>query len=185
MNETATWMAEARKNAGWVMALGVIEIVAGFLVVFSPLAGGLTVTMLLGAGLMVGGVVRLFAAFGAGSFGAGALAFLSGLLAAVLGFYLLANPGFGLATLTLVVAMMFFAGGLTQVLVALKMRPASGWGWMMTGGILTLLFAFMVWLQFPISGIWLIGTLVGIHLIFAGMTTVTAASAARKLTAND
>lgn len=185
MNEISTWMAEARKNAGWVVALGVIEILAGILVIFSPLTGGLTVTMLLGAGLMVGGVVRLFAAFGAGSFGAGALAFLSGLFAAVLGFYLLANPGFGLATLTLVVAMLFFASGLTQILVALKMRPASGWGWMLTGGILTVLFAFMVWRQFPISGFWLIGTLVGIHLIFAGMTAVSVGGAARKLTAND
>lgn len=183
MNATPSWITETHKNAGWLVALGVIEIIVGVLAIFSPLAGGLAVTMFLGAALMVGGLARLFAAFGADSFGSGALASLWGLLVAVSGFYIFANPGLGLATLTLVVAMMFFASGLTQIFVSLKMRPASGWGWTLTGGIVTVLLAFMVWRQFPFSGLWLVGTMVGIHLIFAGMSTVTVGSAARKLTA--
>jgi len=182
MSVMSTWMAEARKNAGWMMVLGVIEIVIGVFVIFSPLAGGLAVVTLLGFGLMVGGFARLLAAFGAGSFGAGALAFLWGLLMAVSGFYLLMTPGLGLATLTLVLAAMFFANGLIQVVMAFKMKPASGWGWMLTGGIVTVLLAFMIWRQFPFSGLWLVGTLVGIHLMAAGMTTVTVASGARRLT---
>jgi len=179
---TQSWLAQAHKNAGWIVVLGVLEIILGVLVIFSPLAGGLTVTMFIGAALMIGGLARLFTAFGADSFGAGALAFLWGLLVAVSGFYIFANPGLGLATLTLVLAMMFFAGGLTQIFVALKMRPTAGWGWTLTGGIITVLLAFMIWRQFPFSGLWLVGTLVGIHLMFAGMSTVTVGSAARKLT---
>ena len=185
MTAAPNWMKETHKNAGWMVTLGVIEIIVGILVIFSPLAGGLAVTMFLGAGLMVGGIARLFAAFGADSFGAGALAFLWGLLVAVSGFYIFTNPGLGLVTLTLVLAIMFFASGLTQTVVAFKMKPAAGWGWMLFGGIVTVLLAFMVWRQFPFSGLWLVGTLVGIHLLFAGMSTVTVGSAARKLTATD
>lgn len=42
----------------------------------------------------------------------------------------------------------------------------------------------MIWRQFPFSGLWLVGTLVGLQLLVAGMTTVTVAGAARKLTAH-
>lgn len=184
MTAAPNWLKEAHTNAGWLVAVGVIEIIVGVLVIFSPLAGGLTVTMLLGAGLVVGGIARLFAAFGADSFGAGALAFLWGLLVAVAGFYILTNPTLGLASLTMVLAVMFFAGGLTQIVVAFKMKPVSGWGWMLTGGIVTVLLAFMIWRQFPFSGLWLVGTLVGVHLVFAGTSTLAAGSAARKLTAS-
>ena len=182
MTAAPDFRTETHKNAGWLVVLGVIEIVIGILVVFSPLAGGLAATMVLGAGLMFGGIARLAAAFGAGSFGAGALAFLWGLMVAVSGFYIMMNPGLGLASLTLVLAIMFFASGLTQTLVGFKMRPASGWGWMLTGGIITVLLAFMVWREFPFSGVWLVGTLVGVHLLWAGMSTVTVASAARTAT---
>jgi len=182
---TQTWLAQAHKNAGWVVVLGIAEIILGILVIVSPLAGGLAVTMFIGAGLMIGGLIRLFAAFGAESFGAGTLAFLWGLLVAASGFYITVNPGIGLATLTLVLAVMFFASGLTQIFVAMKMRPISGWGWTLTSGILTVVFAFMIQWQFPFSGLWLVGTLVGIHLMFAGMSTFTVGSAARTVTADD
>jgi len=183
MTAAPSFMTETHKNAGWLVALGVIEIILGVVVIFSPLAGGLAATMVLGAGLLIGGIARLIAAFGAGSFGAGALAFLWGLMVAVSGFYIMMNPGLGLASLTLVLAIMFFASGLTQVVTAFKMKPVSGWGWMLFGGIVTVLLAFMVWREFPFSGVWLVGTLVGIHLMMAGMSTVTVGSAARKLTA--
>ena len=183
MTAAPSWMTATHKNAGWLVALGVVEIIVGILVIFTPLAGGLAVTMFLGAALMIGGIVRLFAAFGADSFGTGALAFLWGLLVAVSGFYILMNPGLGLVTLTLVLAIMFFATGLMQIVVAFKMKPVSGWGWMLFSGIVSVLLAVMVWREFPFSGLWLVGTLVGVHMFFAGITTVSVGSAARKLTA--
>jgi len=184
LEQVATsWLKTAHKNAGWVIALGVLQIIAGVVMIFSPLAGGLTVTVVLGLGMMLGGVAGLFAAFGADSFGAGTLAFLWSLLVAVLGFHIATNPGLGLATLTLMLAVIFFAGGLSQIIVAFKMKPIQGWGWALTGGIVGVLAAFMIWRQFPFSGLWLVGTLAGVQLLVGGMTTVTVAGAARKLTA--
>ena len=80
--------------------------------------------------------------------------------------------------------MIFFANGLIQIIMAFKMKPVGGWGWMLFGGILAVLLAFMAWRQFPFSGLWLVGTIVGVNMLSAGMTTVTIAQGARKLTAN-
>jgi uncharacterized membrane protein HdeD (DUF308 family) len=69
---------------------------------------GVAVTIVIGAGMIFGGIARISAAFFADSFGSGALAFLWGLLVASSGFYMFTNPGVGLATLTLILSMLFF-----------------------------------------------------------------------------
>jgi uncharacterized membrane protein HdeD (DUF308 family) len=58
------------------------------------------------------------------------------------------------------------------------MRPAPRWGWMLAGGVLSVLFAVMLWRQLPASSLWLVGTLVGFSLITNGFTTTGVASAA-------
>ncbi len=176
------WLKKAHTNAGWIVALGVLQIILGVIVLSAPMLGGLAVTTFIGFLMLAAGIARLFAAFFADSFGSGALAFLWGLLVAGTGFYMFTNPGLGLATITLVLSMMFFVSGLSDCLVALQVKPAAGWGWTLTGGIVSVLLAVMIWRQFPLSGIWLVGTLVGIHLLLAGMSTMTVGSAARKLT---
>jgi len=176
------WMKKAHKNAGWLVALGVLQVVIGVVVLAAPLAGGLTVTLVIGMAMIFGGIARLVAAFAADSFGIGALAFVWGLIVAATGFYIFTNPGVGLVTLTLVLSMMFFVSGITECVAAFQVKPERGWGWMLTGGIVTVLLAFMIWRQFPFSGIWLVGTLLGVNLLMSGMTTVMIGSAARKLT---
>ena len=95
------WVQHAGKNAGWIVALGVVTIIAGALAIIAPLAGGLAVTMIVGVMMAIGGASRLVGAFHAGSFGQGALAFIGGVLAVVAGLILLARPGVGLQILTL------------------------------------------------------------------------------------
>ena len=127
---------------------------------------------------MAGGA-RLVGAFMAGSFGAGTLTFLWGLVVAVTGFYFVIRPGAGLATLTLVIAVALFVDGVTRIILAFKLKPVKGWGWMLAGGIVSVLFSVMIGRQFPESGVWLVGTLVGVSLIFEGFATLSIAGAAR------
>jgi uncharacterized membrane protein HdeD (DUF308 family) len=174
-------MEKARKNAGWIIVFGIVEIVAGVLAVTAPFVAGLAVTVMIGVAFLLGGGARLVTAFMADSFGAGALTFLWGLIVTATGFYFVIRPGVGLATLTLVVAMVLFMDGLTRVIVSFKMKPVKGWGWMLAGGIISVLFACMVGWEFPASSLWVVGTLVGFSLIFNGFTTITLAGAARQV----
>ncbi len=180
---TATWLEEAKENAGRLMFFGVIEIIAGALAIMSPLFAGVTVAVFVGIALLIGGVARLFGAFMADSFGSGTLSFLWGLILAGTGFYFLVHPGLGLAALTMILAVVFFINGLTQIAISLKMKPVSGWGWMLTGGILSILLAIMIWQQYPLSGTWAVGTFVGINLLFNGFSTVSLGSVAKKAAA--
>jgi len=174
------WLEKAKKSAGWLLVFGIVEIVAGCLSFASPFVAGLTVMVMVGVALLIGGGARLLVAFMADSFGAGALTFLWGLIAAGTGFYLVIRPGIGLVTLTLVVALALFLGGIVRALVAFKLKPVKGWGSMLFGGILDFVFALMIGWQFPASSLWVVGTLVGISLFSAGITTITLAGTARK-----
>jgi len=173
------WLETAKKNAGWLVVFGIVEIVAGILAIAGPLMAGLAVTVMVGIALLLGGGARLVGAFMADSFGAGALIFGWGLLVATTGFYFVIRPGIGLATLTLVVAMVLFMDGVTRVILAFHLKPIKGWGWALAGGIVSILFACMVGWEFPASSLWVIGTLVGFSLLFNGFTTITLAGTAR------
>ena len=176
----SSWMQEAKKNAGWLSILGVVEIIAGIMVIASPGIGGLAVAVMIGVMFLFAGVARLLTAFMADSFGSGALSFIWGLIVTMSGFYMATNPGIALVTLTIILSMVLFGDGLTRIIMGFQMKPESGWGWLAFGGTLSILFAIMIWRQFPLSGVWAIGTLVGISLMFSGITTLTIGRAAKK-----
>ncbi len=88
----------------------------------------------------------------------------------------LGQPLLGLATLTMVLAIYFLANGITEIIAAFQIRPTQGWGFVLFSGIISALLALMILNQWPLSGVWAIGVLVGIQLIFAGMTMITVGS---------
>ena len=161
-----------KKNARLAVIIGIIMLVCGFLAIGSPLAAGLSVTIFVGAMLIVGGISQCFLAFQAGAFGKGLLIFVVGALTAVAGFYLFNQPLAGLASITIFLAVYFVVTGIFELVSAFQIRPAEGWGLMLFNGIVTLLLGIMIWRQFPLSGAWAVGVLFGIKLILSGWSLI-------------
>lgn len=172
-------LSTIKRSAGLGMALGIGIAIAGVLAVISPFIAGLSVTIAVGVLLVVSGVSRLFLAFKMGSFGRGLLMFVLGLLTLAAGGYLVARPGIGLQTLTLVLAAYLFVDGVFEIIYAFRLRPIKGWGWTLFSGIAALVLGIMIWRQFPVSGMWAVGTIAGIHMIFAGSSMASLSRAAR------
>jgi uncharacterized membrane protein HdeD (DUF308 family) len=179
--DASTWGEQVRRNANWVIVLGVLQIVFGVLAIGSPLVTGVAVAWIVGLLLMIAGVGQIVQAFKAGSWGAGALGFLFGIFALLAGLVMLGKPLFGLASLTLVLAFYFLINGVTTLVLALRLRPRDGWGWILFNGVVTLLLAILIWRNWPLSGAWAIGTLVGIHILLSGWSTTAIGLAARRL----
>jgi uncharacterized membrane protein HdeD (DUF308 family) len=175
------WAQVVAKNAGWLIALGVLTVIAGFMAIASPLAAGLGIAVVVGVAMLIAGAARTIGAFGAGSFGQGALAFIGGMLAFVAGAIIVARPGFGLETLTLMLAAYLLADGVSGAVLAFHVRPAKGWGWMLFSAALGVILGFMLLREWPLSGLWAVGTLVGVNLIFSGASMVAIGSSARGL----
>lgn len=171
-----------KRHAGVGMAVGVIVVVAGILALLSPLVAGLSIAIAVGVLIVASGVSRLFLAFRMGSFGHGLLVFVLGLLSIVIGGYMVSRPGMALATLTLVLAVYFVVDGVFQSIWAFRLRPIKGWGWSLFSGVVSLALGVMIWRQFPVSGVWAVGTLAGIQMVFGGSSVASVCAAARRTT---
>jgi uncharacterized membrane protein HdeD (DUF308 family) len=99
----------------------------------------------------------------------------------VAGVILTARPGFGLATLTLALGAYLVVDGVSSGVLAFHVRPEKGWGWMFISAALGVILGFMLLKEWPLSGLWAVGTLVGINLIFSGFSIIAVGSAARGL----
>ena len=164
-----------RKDAKTSKWVGILLLVAGFLSLVAPFSAGLSVTLMVGALMLFSGAVQLLLVIKAGSFGRGILLAIFAILSLVAGGYMLSQPVDAMVTLTLFLAAYFVAGGIVQIVGAFGSRPEAGWGWPLAGGIVSVLLGLMIWQQFPLSGVWAVGTLVGIHLVMSGWTLIAVA----------
>jgi uncharacterized membrane protein HdeD (DUF308 family) len=171
-----------RDNASFAVTAGIVLVIMGLLALASPLAAGLSITAIVGILLAIGGISQCILAFRAGAFGRGMWIFAVGLLMAITGIYMFTQPVAGLAALTLILVAYLFAAGVCELIIALQIRPQVGWGWTMFSAIITLLLAMMLWRQFPVSGIWAIGILFGIKMIFSGWSLVYLGRNAKAIT---
>ncbi|MGA2376947.1 MAG: DUF308 domain-containing protein [Candidatus Sulfotelmatobacter sp.] len=170
------------KQASTVSILwGVLLIVLGMVAVCLPLLAAVAVTGLVAWLIILAGVVHLVLAFRAHGAGSMIWKLLVGIAYLCFGGYLIWRPLVGVASLTLLLATLFLVEGVLDVILFFKMRPLQGSGWVLTDGIVTLLLGAMIYLQWPSSSLWAIGTLVGISLIFSGVARVMMSLAVRKV----
>jgi uncharacterized membrane protein HdeD (DUF308 family) len=160
------------ENAGWAIGIGVLCVITGLLAIMAPYIAGLSVTIMVGALLTVNGVLQLIFAFKTGSFGKGLLTIVLGILGAAVGVYMMLNPNLALLSLTLMLAAYFVVAGISEIVGAFKMRPVKGWVWAAISAVISVLLGVMIWGQFPASGIWAVGTLTGIRMVFGGIWLV-------------
>lgn len=173
-----------RRGSRMGTVMGFLTMFAGMMSMSAPWIAGKFAATLIAILLIGGGIARTIFAFGAPSFGRGLAAFLFGGLTIVAGAVMLANPMFMLASLTLILAFYFFFDGISECIAAFRVKPQQGWVWLLIGGLASVVLGVMIWRQFPSSAMWAIGLLVGIRLMFAGMSMIMLGSVGRAAARN-
>jgi uncharacterized membrane protein HdeD (DUF308 family) len=160
---------------------GVSLICLGMLALASPLVAAVAVNVLVAWLIVLAGVVHLVVAFHSREAGSVIWRLLVGLAYLCFGGYLIARPVAGVASLTLLLASLFLVEGIFNIALFFRAPSALRSSWFLLDGIVTLLLGLMIYLQWPSSSAWAIGTLVGVSLIFSGLTRVMVALAVRKV----
>ena len=172
-----------KKSVGWSIGLSVLMILAGFLAIAVPQAAGIAVNLLVAWLLVFSGAAHLVFGWHVRTTGGILWELLLGVLYIVVGAYLLFRPVAGLASLTLALAIYLFAEGVLELILWFRLRPLPGSGGLLFDGIITLILGVMIWRTWPSSTEWVIGTLVGISMLFSGMSRLMLSLAARRLVA--
>ena len=178
-----TIQGDIRQSTTWSIVCSILMIVSGVLAIVIPSVAGLTVTVMLGWLLIFTGALHLGLAWR----GQGAAAIVGeiviSVLYAVVGFYLLARPVAGLASLTIALSAYLVLKGILEGVVAFTLRPAPPSGWLMFDGILAVAIAAMIAAAWPASTTWAIGVLVGVSMISSGFTRLMISTTVRDLVA--
>jgi uncharacterized membrane protein HdeD (DUF308 family) len=162
--------------------LGVLRLILGVLALMAPLAAGIAIEIIIGVVILFAGVGALLHAFQSRHWEGALVSIIGGVLAILCGLLMLAHPIAGLNFLTILLAVYFVLEGITMLLLAFRLSPmgGSGWLWALFGGVISLLLGILIWAQWPLSGVWAVGTLVGINLLLTGWMALVLGMAARR-----
>jgi uncharacterized membrane protein HdeD (DUF308 family) len=152
---------------------GVLLIVFGVVAIGAPLLAAVAVNALVAWLIILAGIVHIMLAFRVHGAGSVIWKLLVGVAYLCFGGYLIVHPLLGIASLTLVLATLFLIEGILNIILFVKMRPIHGSTWMLIDGLVTLLLAGLIYMQWPSSSIWVIGTLVGISMMSLAVRKAT------------
>ena len=163
-----------RAKWGWIVALGIIFMIAGVIALGSVLMATLSAIFVIGIMMIMAGVAEIITAFSVKDWGKFALWMLLGLLYVAAGIICFYRPFEAAAIITLMLGIALIIGGVVRGFLAWSVREAGKpWGWVAVSALVTLLLGLMIVAKWPYSSAYTLGIFLGIDLIFIGSGWLT------------
>ena len=161
-------LAPLRAKWGWIVALGVVYLLAGFVALGSVVMATVASVFVVGVMMIIAGVAEVFSAFQIKSWGKFLLWVLLGVLYIIAGFVTFENPLLAAALLTLILGASLVASGIMRIILAFSMKQETLWIWILLSGAITLLLGLLILAHWPVSSLYILGLFLGIDLVMAG-----------------
>jgi len=161
-------VAPLRTKWGWIVALGVIYVIAGFVALGSIMMATVASVFIVGIMMIVAGVAEVFNAFQVKGWGKFLVWALLGVLYIVAGFITFENPLFAAVLLTLLLGASLVASGIVRIFLAFSMKRETPWLWVLLSAVVTLLLGLLILARWPVNSVYILGLFLGIDLIMAG-----------------
>jgi len=175
-----------RKHSTWFIVYGAVMVLLGLFAIAAPGIATLTVTLMVGWLLLIGGGFGLFAVISGGTSAPG---FWWNLLTTIVyilaGLAVLTRPIAGVLTLTIILAAYLLAGGVMRIFLAVGYREKipGAWVWVMISGIVDIVLSAIIMMGLPGTATWVLGLLVGINLLMMGFSIIMVAMSVRRAAA--
>ncbi|WEX08835.1 HdeD family acid-resistance protein [Chelativorans sp. AA-79] len=170
---------ELKARWGWVVALGVVFLIAGIVALGSVVTATVASVFVVGVMMTLAGVAEIIHGFQMRTWGRFFLWILIGALYVVAGFIAFSNPLLASVVLTLLLGIGLIAAGIVRGILAAQLRGAPGWGWILFSAVITVIVGVMIVAGWPATSLFVLGTFLGIDLIFAGAGWIAAGLALR------
>jgi uncharacterized membrane protein HdeD (DUF308 family) len=161
--------APLRTKWGWIVALGVVYLIAGFIALGSVVMATVASVLVVGVMMIIAGVAEVVSAFQIKSWGKFLLWVLLGVFYIVAGFVTFENPLLAAVLLTLILGASLVASGIMRIILAFGMKRETLSIWVALSGVITLLLGLLILARWPVSSLYILGLFLGIDLIMAGV----------------
>jgi uncharacterized membrane protein HdeD (DUF308 family) len=167
--------AQITENRGIFIALGLVLIVVGIIAIGAPHAMTIVAKVFLGWVLLMAGVSQVLHAFATRGWRGFLGELLVGALYIAVGVWLAFFPLAGIISLTVLLAATFVADGLLKLQIGWRVRPESGWFWMIVSGIVAIVAGVLLVMGLPSTATWAIGLLAGVNILVSGIAFLSVA----------
>ncbi len=173
--------SDARRATTWSLVVSALMMATGLVAIALPVIAGFAVTAIVGWLLVFSGGLHLALAWRGGGAAAVVWEILLGAVYGAIGFYVLAYPLAGLESLTLAIAFYLFIEAILEFVIWFQIRDTFRAGWLLIDAIITVVLSLMIWRTWPSSAAWVVGTLIGISMLFSGLTRLMLSPTVRRL----
>lgn len=176
-------LRQLKENRYWYLFLGLGLIILGMLAIAYAFTSTLFSVVYLGAILFFVGVFKAGTAIKSDRWGNFFLYLFLAVLYCVSGLFIAVNPLVSALSLTLLFAILFIVSGVLKVIFSFIYHvPARGL--LFFSGLIGIILGSLIWYQWPYSGLWVIGTFVGIDAVFTGWKWIMLSLAAKSIKLN-
>ncbi len=172
--------AELKRNWGWLLGLGILFVILGCISL--GMVVGLTIAsvLFLGVLLIIAGLSQIIDVFKSKKWKGVAWHALIAVLYIIGGSIVIYDPILASTLITVLLAWVLIIIGITRLIMASVLREATGWAWLVIAGITAIVLGALILLQWPYSGLWVLGLFIAIELIVNGWTYIFIALATRR-----
>jgi uncharacterized membrane protein HdeD (DUF308 family) len=167
------------ENRPAFIALGLLLILVGVIAIGAPLATTVVVKVFAGWLMLITGIGHIVHAFFTRQWKAFFEDLLVGCLYTAVGIWLAFFPLAGIIGLTILLASAFVVDGILKFQMGFRLRPASGWFWMVLSGFIAVAAGVLLVLGLPSTATWAIGMVVGLNILMSGVAFLGMALMAR------
>ena len=170
--DDAAGLEPLRAKSGWIIAFGVVYIIAGIIALGSVVLATVATVFVVGIMMVIAGVAEVINAFQIKTWGRFLLWLLLGALYIVAGLITFENPLLAAAILTLFLGIALIASGIMRIVLAFSMQAVMPWIWVLLSGVITLLLGLVIVAHWPVSSLYILGLFLGIDLVLAGASWI-------------
>jgi uncharacterized membrane protein HdeD (DUF308 family) len=165
-------LAPLRAKWGWIVALGVVYVIAGIIALGSLLMASVATVLVVGLMMIIAGVAEVINAFQIKTWGKFLLWLFLGILYIVAGLAAWDNPLLTTLWLTFALGVALAVSGVMRIFVGFSMKEGAPWTSVVLSGVITLILGVIILAHWPISSLWALGVFLGVDLVFAGSSWI-------------
>ncbi len=170
----------ARESVHWSIGFSLLLIVLGLVALAIPFFAGVVIETIVAWLLIFGGIGHFVLAWHVRGAGAHLWEFLVGVAYIAAGIFLFLHPVAGLVSLTLFLGAYLFIKGILELIAGFSVRGLAGGAWIFVDAIVSIVLAVFIWMHLPFSAEWVVGTLLGVTILFSGISRLVFGLAARR-----
>lgn len=158
----------------WLIGVGAVLMALGVLALLDAASATLASMIVFGVLLILSGVALLMQSFAHRAIPGSRfwVTALMGVAYILCGFLFVKEPETGSVFITAAVAGCLIASGIMRCFWAAGHRHVPNWWTLVVSAVVALLTGILVYITLPWSGLWLIGTFIGIEMLIAGASAV-------------